>query len=205
MDPLILQKLQQALKAFVMEKIFAFNVSGNSIGIEINFLAPNSEFVTELGNNPVVNCYLIGVMEDKVRRKSESHRSIINAQKTQRVVYREPRFIDLNYMITIWCKDKQGSAEIEHLVLGYLLSGLGSFDFMPEEMLERFNINISPFGVRFTLFGTEHSDKISGQIWQAMGSTPKPCLMLSLSVPIDVHEPTHVPIVQEIERLLGKK
>jgi len=37
-----------------------------------------------------------------------------------------------------------------------------------------------------------------------MGSTPKPCLMLSVSIPVDVNEVVRIPIVQEIEKALDK-
>ncbi|MEY8240062.1 MAG: Pvc16 family protein [Cycloclasticus sp.] len=202
MDPLILQKMQQALKALITEKVISLDEYTNSDAVALSFLAPSGDFVAELTSIPTINCYLIGMSEDKDRRKSESHRSTINTQKTIRTVHREPKFIDLSYMLTVWCKDKEGSAEIEHLILGYLLCGLGMYDFMPADIQQRFDINISPYGVAFKLFGNEQSDKISGQIWQAMGSTPKPCLMLSLSVPVDVHEPLHLPLVQEIKRTL---
>ncbi len=203
MDPLILQKLQQALKSLITNKVL--NLDENEDAMELSFIAPNSDFVSELGSAPTLNCYLIGVSEDLNRRRSESHRSTINVQKTLRTVYREPRFVDLNYMLTVWCKDKKGSAEIEHLVLGYLLCGLGVYDFMPDEIIDEFKIDTQPYGIGFKLFGNEHSEKISGQIWQALGSTPKPCLMLSVSVPVGIHAPVQVPLVQEIKRVLEKK
>jgi hypothetical protein len=203
MDPLILQKLQQALNSLITEKVLNLDADDNTM--ELSFLAPNSDFVTELGSAPTLNCYLIGVSEDINRRRSESHRSRVNVQKTIKTVYREPRYVDLNYMLTLWCKDKKGSAEIEHLVLGYLLCGLGMYDFFPDNVLNKFDIDTRPYGIGFKLFGNEHSEKISGQIWQALGSTPKPCLMMSLSVPVGVHEPLQVPLVQEIKRVLDKK
>lgn len=203
MDPLILQKLQQALNDLILDKVLKLDSDDDTM--DLSFLAPNSDFVTELGSAPTLNCYLIGISEDVNRRRSESHRTTVNAQKTAKTVYREPKFVDLNYMLTIWCKDKKGSAEIEHLVLGYLLCGLGSYDFFPEDVLNNFDIKSRPYGIGFKLFGNEHSEKISGQIWQALGSTPKPCLMLSLSVPVSVHGSLTLPLVQEMKRSLEKK
>lgn len=203
MDPLILQKLQKTIKALISEKVLALDDSDKTKEIDISFLAPNSDYVLNLGSVPSINCYLIAINEDKIRRKSESHRTTINVQKTRKTLHREPKFVDLSFMITVWCKDKQGSAEIEKMILGYLLCGLGVFDFIPEEILERFEINSNPYGIKFSLFGNENSDKVSGQIWQAMGSTPKPCLMLSVSVPVVIHEPTHLPIIQEINRAIN--
>lgn len=205
MDPLILQKLQKALKFLISEKVLTLDKNNISSEIELSFLAPSGEFVESLGSAPSINCYLVGLNEDKSRRKSESHRSRINDQQTQRVTRKEPRFVDLTYMLTIWSKDKSGGAEIEHLIMGYLLCGLGLYDFLPQKYLDQYDLDIGPYGIHFSLFGSEYSDKISGQIWQAMGSTPKPCLMLSLSVPVEVHEPTHIPIVQEINRILDGK
>ncbi|NRD73474.1 DUF4255 domain-containing protein [Shewanella sp. VB17] len=203
MDPLILQKTQKALDALIREKVLSLN-STSAEGLELSFVAPNSDFVAELGNKPVINCYLIGLNEDKARRKSEPMRSSLDESKTRRISHKEPKYIDISYMLTVWCKDKHGSAEIEHLLMGYLICGLGMFDFLPQEMMTRHEFAPSPYGIRFTLFGSEYSDKISGQVWQAMGTTPKPSLMLSLSVPIAVHEPTHLPVIREINRTLDK-
>ncbi|WP_298775826.1 Pvc16 family protein [uncultured Shewanella sp.] len=203
MDPLVLQKTQKALDSLIREKVFSLNPSAEEL--ELSFIAPNSEFVAELGNSPVINCYLIAINEDKSRRRSEPMRTRLDETKTRRTLHKEPRYVDISYMLTVWCKDKRGSAEIEHLLMGYLICGLGMFDFMPEDMLALHQFDPNPYGIRFTLFGSEYSDKISGQVWQAMGSTPKPSLMLSLSVPVAVHEPTHLPVIREIDRALSKK
>lgn len=204
MDPLVLQKIQKALDSLIREKVLSLNAASTD-ALELSFVAPNSDFVAELGNKPAINCYLIAINEDKSRRKSEPMRSTLNKTKTGRTLSKEPKYVDLTYMFTVWCKDKLGSAEIEHLLMGYLISGLGMFEFMPEDMLSKHKFKQNPHGIRFTLFGSEYSDKISGQVWQAMGSTPKPSLMLSLSVPVAVHEPTHLPVVGEINRALSKK
>ncbi len=203
MDPLVLQKIQKALDSLIREKVLSLN-SATSDGVELSFVAPNSDFVAELGNKPAINCYLIGINEDKSRRKSEPMRSTLDETKTKRIFHKEPKYVDITYMLTVWCQDKRGSAEIEHLLMGYLICGLGMFDFMPDEMLTKHQFKQSPYGIRFTLFGSDNSDKISGQVWQAMGSTPKPSLMLSLSVPIAIHEPTHLPVIREINRALNK-
>ncbi len=204
MDPLILQKMKAVLLSLIEDNVLVSKSENGRSGIDVSFLAPNGDFVSSLGSEPTINCYLIGLNEDKVRRKSESHRGTLNSAKTSRTVRPEPRFVDLTYMLTVWNKDKEGSAEIEHLVLGYLLCGLGGFDFLPEAAASQKGLDIMPYGVRMCLFGSEYSEKISGQIWQAMGSTPKPCLMLSMSVPVDVHEPIHTPLVQEVEKVLKK-
>lgn len=204
MDPLVLQKIQKALDSLIREKVLSLN-SISSEELELSFVAPNSDFVAELGNKPVINCYLIAINEDKTRRRNESMRSSLDETKTRRILYKEPRYVDISYMFTVWCKDKLGSAEVEHLLMGYLICGLGMFDFMPDEYLIQHQFQQNAYGIRFTLFGSEYSDTISGQVWQAMGSTPKPSLMLSLSVPIAIHEPTHLPVIREINKALNKK
>ena len=60
MDPSILQKLQKSLASLISDKVLNWSKNG---------VAPNKEFVAELGNNPVFNCYLAGINEDKVRRE----------------------------------------------------------------------------------------------------------------------------------------
>ena len=203
MDPSILQKLQKSLASLIRDKVLGLSKNGNEV-LDLSFVAPNSEFVAELGNKPVINCYLVGINEDKVRRRSDPMRRAYNESKTHFILQKEPRYVDISYMLTVWSKDKQGMAEIEHLILGYLICGLGDFDFMPEDILTRHKVDMAPQGIRFSLFGSEHSDKISGQVWQAMGSTPKPCLMLSLSVPVSVHLPEHLPATHSLERELNR-
>lgn len=204
MDPQILQKVRKALETMILQE--ALNQKpGKKGGIQISFIAPNSDFVAELGTEPVINCYLIGVNEDKSRKKSEPYHTKLNKDKTKVMLLKEPRFVDISYMITIWCKDRKGSAEIEHLLIGYLISGLGKYDFLPDSYAEENNIDPGLYGIQFTLFGSENSEKVSGQVWQAMGSTPKPSLMLSLSVPVTIYPIEVLPAVQAIENAMSSK
>ena len=203
MDELVLYKVQQALKGLISEQVLSLNEANND-DINLSFVAPDSEYVAELGNKPAINCYLIGITEDRNRRLSEPMRSEMNASNSKHLLYKEPKYVDITYMLTVWSKDKQGGAQVEHLLMGYLVCGLGRFDYLPEGYQQLHDIAPSPYGVRMTLFGSEHSEKISGQVWQAMGSTPKPTLMMSLSVPVMVHEPMTLPVVKEIERALKK-
>jgi len=197
MDELVLSNIQYDLKNLLTNHVLK---STEEDGIGISFLAPDKDFIATLGASPMINCYLIGVDEDKKRRQSEPPRTQLNKEKTQRIRQYEPRFVDISYMITVWSRDKVNGAEIEHLMLGYLLSGLGASDFFPGVKLTNPRYEANMYGVRMTLFGSEYAGKISGQVWQAMGATPKPCLMLSLSVPIALRNQTILPIVTGIER-----
>ena len=197
MDELVLSNIQYDLKNLLTNHVLK---STEEDGIGISFLAPDKDFIATLGASPMINCYLIGVDEDKKRRQSEPPRTQLNKEKTQRIRQYEPRFVDISYMITVWSRDKVNGAEIEHLMLGYLLSGLGASDFFPGVTLTNPRYVANMYGVRMTLFGSEYAGKISGQVWQAMGATPKPCLMLSLSVPIALRNQTILPIVTGIER-----
>lgn len=204
MDRLILQKLQKALKKLISKDGLGLSANNNE-EIDISFLAPNRDFTSKLGSKPTVNCYLVGVTEDRLRRQSEPPRSVLNQSKTMRTLYKEPKFVDLTYMLTVWSLNTEKSAEIEHLLLSYIISGMGSYDYLPQEFQDDESLNAEPYGIRITLFGNENSEKISGQVWQALGSTPKPTVLLSLSVPVSVYVPTVIPVVQEIEKTLGEK
>jgi hypothetical protein len=195
MDALILQKIQKDLRALLEQHVLKLDAAG---GVNISFLAPDKDFVASLGSTPTVNCYLIGIEEDKKRRQSDPLRSRLNEKKTDRVASYDPRFVDISYMLTVWCRDKTNSAEIEHLLLGYLITGLGSSDFFPGVVLKQPQVEALRYGIRMNLFGSEYADKVSGQVWQAMGATPKPCLMLSLSVPIAVRDTSVLPIIKAL-------
>ncbi len=204
MDPHILQKVRKALEQMILQEALNHKPGKNS-GIQLSFIAPDSDFVAELGTDPVINCYLIGVNEDKDRKKSESYNTKLNKDKTKLILQKEPKFVDISYMITVWCKDRKGSAEIEHLLIGYLISGLGKYDFLPDQYAEQNDIDPGLYGIPFTLFGSENSEKVSGQVWQAMGSTPKPSLMLSLSVPVTIYPIEILPAIQAIENAVSTK
>ncbi|CAM3874627.1 hypothetical protein VA7868_02353 [Vibrio aerogenes CECT 7868] len=197
MDALILQKIQKDLRALLEQHVLKLDKAG---GVNISFLAPDKDFIAALGSTPTVNCYLIGLAEDTKRRQSEPRRTRLNESKTSRTAEYEPRFVDISYMITVWCRDKTSSAEIEHLLLGYLITGLGGSDFFPGPMLTAPHTDASLYGVRMQLFGSEYADKVSGQVWQAMGATPKPCLMLSLSVPVAVKNTAVLPVAKMLDR-----
>ncbi|MBE0370297.1 Pvc16 family protein [Pseudoalteromonas aurantia] len=211
MDPTLLYKLQQALHAFITERILAIDPTQQALsqpeqGVQLSFKAPDKAFFDKVVSDiPMVNCYLIGVSEDVARRQSEIPRMEVNDTQSGSVYYKEPKFVTLTYMLTIWSKDEEKSAEIEHLILSYLLCGLGRYDFLPAEILNAHDIQLNPYGIRAQLFGNEQSDKVSGQVWQALGSSPKPTLLFSLSLPIPVFEPVELPIVREINNVLDKK
>ncbi|KZN57760.1 DUF4255 domain-containing protein [Pseudoalteromonas luteoviolacea] len=209
MDPKIVYKVQQALKTFINERILAVDLDIESVQnteIALSFVAPDKNFYDKtVSDEPTVNCYLIGIAEDVTRRQSEPPRTYLNTAQTHRVYQKEPRFVSLTYMLTVWSKAEAGSAELEHLVLSYLLCGLGAYDFLPEEIVNSYGVEDKPYGIRTQLFGNEHSEKVSGQVWQALGSTPKPTLLLSLSVPVPVFTPDILPVIQEIETDMENK
>ncbi|AOT08530.1 Pvc16 family protein [Pseudoalteromonas luteoviolacea] len=209
MDPKIVYNTQQALKTFLTERILSMS-KGLDTELEgeitLSFVAPDKAFYDkQVNDEPTVNCYLIGVAEDTTRRQSEPPRSYLNTAQTHRVYYKEPRFVSLTYMLTVWSKAEAGSAELEHMVLSYLLCGLGAYDFLPEEILAMYGVEDKPYGIRTQLFGNEHSEKVSGHVWQALGSTPKPTLLLSLSVPVPVFTPDILPVIQDIETNMDNK
>ncbi|RJE76977.1 hypothetical protein CWB96_06360 [Pseudoalteromonas citrea] len=206
MDPTLVFKLQKALKTFINERILALTDGQVDQDVQLSFRVPDKSFFDKVVNNvPTVNCYLIGVGEDINRRQSEIPRMQVNDTQTGSIYYKEPKFVTLTYMLTAWSKDDEKSAEVEHLILSYLLCGLGRYDFLPSEILNAHNIQLNPYGIRAQLFGNEQSDKVSGQVWQALGSSPKPTLLYSLSLPIPVFEPIELPIVREINNLLDQQ
>lgn len=205
MDPLILKKLQSALTQLIEQRILQLQPADQANNlIELSFVAPNKTFIENLNTSTTVNCYLIALQEDKGRRHSDPRRKQRNERGTAFITEREPRFIEMHYMITVWCDDPVGSAELEHIVLGYLLSGLGAIDFMPEAILADQGMDIPRYGVRFTLFGSDQARDVGGQIWQALGTTPKPSLLLSLSLPIMVGEEQVLPISTALNNAIKK-
>jgi len=205
MDPLIIKKTQLALKQLIEQRILLLQQQtlGDEL-ISLSFEAPNKAFTGQLNTQTTINCYLFALREDKTRRQSDPKRKTRNERGTAFIAEREPRYVELHYMLTVWTQDEAGSAELEHIVLGYLLSGLGAIDFMPETILADQGLVAPHYGIRFTLFGSDQVQDVGGQIWQALGTTPKPSLMLSLSLPVQVAEQQILPITEALEANIEK-
>ena len=203
MDGLILRKLQLAIKDIITSKVIDYDAAdknvdtGHGADIHIDFSAPNKYFVDHITNETTINCYLISLHEDKERRFSSAAPRYKRDDKTY-INKREPRFVELHYMITVWCADQAATAEIEHALLGYLISGLGGFDFLPNDFLVNNDIDTLGQSVNFKLFGSSQSNEVSSQIWQALGTTPKPTLLLSVSLPVDIDSGHDVRRVEKV-------
>jgi len=198
MDTNWLEKLRKALLQLLKTRIAALDGSMGENDFNFNFEPPNKTFVDNLSANPTINCYLIAIYEDLERRRSEAQNGQRNFAKASAIARRQPRFVDVNYMLTIWNRNQDDSAEIEHQLLGTLLTVLGAYDFMPDTLLRQQGLDPEQLRIRMQVFGSSHADKVTGQIWQALGTTPKPTLMLSLSVPVIVHGEIEQPLIEDV-------
>jgi len=204
MDASILQKIQSVLNTLILEEALLIK-SAEDASIDVSFSAPDTKFKDTLGNNPVINCYLVNVEENTTMNKSGSPTLTPKLQKDQsfHVIQIAPKFIDMHYVISFWSKDIKGASEIEHLLMGYIISGLGKFERIPVNILKKHDIEVGSSQVEFTLFGNATGKGLSDHIWQSMGSIHKPSIALTVTVPVSIDKDRNAPVITEISRIFG--
>jgi len=203
MDASILQKIQSVLNTLILEEALLIKSAEDAL-IDVSFIAPDAKFRDTLGNNPVINCYLVNVEMNTTMNKTGAPTLTPQLQKDQsvHVVQIAPKFIDMNYVISFWSKDIKGASEIEHLLIGYIISGLGKFERIPVNILRQHDIDVGNSQVEFSLFGNTTSKGIADHIWQSMGSVHKASIALTVTVPISVDKDRNAPVIKEINRIV---
>jgi hypothetical protein len=205
MDAKILQKIQRALNTLILEEALLIK-SAVDASINVSFSVPDQKFLETLGNKPVVNCYLMNVEVNTATGRSGAPTFLPKLQddKSSHIVQMVPKFIDMNYVLSFWSNDEKGAAEIEHLLIGYVISGLGKIEYIPVDILKKHNIDVGSSPVEFVLFGNTASKGIADNIWQSMNSVHKPFIALTVTVPISVHTDRTESVVREINRIVQR-
>jgi len=207
MDASILQKIQESIKTLILEDGLLIEDAADA-SVDVSFVAPDSEFVGQLGNKPVVNCYLINMAMNTTMNRGGAPTLApeLQSDNSSAIIKVAPKFVDLDYMITVWSKDEKGSSEIEHLLMGYIISGLGKFEYIPVDILKKHDINVGSAYVEFTLFGnaTSREKKFSDNIWQTLGTVQKTSVALTVTAPVSVDNDQKVPVIKEINRILER-
>jgi len=205
MDASILQKIQSALNTLILEEALLIK-SAEDASVDVSFIAPDAKFKETLGNKPVVNCYLVNVELNSTmsRTGSPTLTPKLNAEGSSHVVQMAPKFVDMNYVLTFWSTDTKSSSEIEHLLIGYIISGLGKLENIPVDILKKHDIDVGTSQVEFTLFGNVTGKGLSDHIWQTMGSVHKPGIALTVTVPISVDNDRNLPALKQISRIVER-
>jgi Pvc16 N-terminal domain len=197
-----------ALKAMIEREVLLINPDDSersdntSVPVELSFEVPNSDFVSGLGSKPVIDLYLYRLQEKQSVRYSENYQKLANPNNCKHLIGRRPRFVELFYAVTVWMRSHKNAILTEHNLMSRVLQGIGKYEFVPKTYLEATGFDVDPYGLPIIFFG-EDPLRSQSEFWSALGSTPKPMIPLSLTVPVSLHEPIETPVVGGINRSFG--
>ncbi|WP_211826829.1 DUF4255 domain-containing protein [Kistimonas asteriae] len=192
----------RTLKTLIERDVLASAVGDESV--QVSFEVPDKEFVSSLPEVPVLNIYLYSLQENLERRYGEAFPVMaVSEDRSQKTIGRQPRLVDLNYMISAWSMGLQERALVEQYLLSRVVQGLGRHQTMPIELLQEQSYDPGPSGVVMKMLLDQDSKRTQGEFWNALGAHPKPVLNLELTVPVPVHTPVTAPVVANLQTRIG--
>lgn len=123
---------------------------------------------------PTVNVYLYDIREDE-RRRSRGQVDVRDSDG--RIISRRatPRYFVLSYLLTAWTTRTQD----EHQLLAAMLNCVLAQDALPVDLLPEPVRAGGPVGLALGA-----PDRVSPDLWSALGGTLKPSLDVAVSVPV---------------------
>lgn len=195
--------VSRALKKLIEQEVLAGNSSNEA---DISFDVPDSDFVSHLPEKPVINIYLYNMQENLERRYGESFPVMARDENHKKASQqRQPRLVDLNYMISVWHKGDNNKSIIEQYFLSRIVQGIGRFFMMPMDMFEGEDFNPGAQGVSMKILLDKDGKRSQGEFWNALGAPPKPVINLEVAVPVSVNEPLVSPVVLEFKTYFGDR
>lgn len=161
----------------------------SSQNIPISFASPDSHFPPSGVTLPAVAFFLYDVRENVDLRTNQWETERQPAGVTTRK--RPPARVDCSYLITAWPNENAPNpAQDEHRLLGDVLKVLLRHRRLPERYLRGELIGQQPpLPARIT---ADSQLQGIGEFWQAMGGRPKATLHYSVTLSVDVFDPTQV-------------
>ena len=176
------QDLDATLAALIEKELAIKNVA-------ISFAAPDNQFPPTSVNLPAISFFLYDVREDAGLRNNqwEDERQP-NGMITRK---RPPVRVTCSYLITAWpSASAPNPTQDEHRLLGALMRVLLRHRRIPATYLRGELIGQEPpVPTRIIADNQLHS---LGEFWQALGGKPKATLHYSVTLSVDVFDPTEV-------------
>jgi Pvc16 N-terminal domain len=176
------QDLDATLAALIEKELAIKNVA-------ISFAAPDNQFPPTSVNLPAISFFLYDVREDAGLRNNqwEDERQP-NGMITRK---RPPVRVTCSYLITAWpSASAPNPTQDEHRLLGALMRVLLRHRRIPATYLRGELIGQAPpVPTRIIADNQLHS---LGEFWQALGGKPKATLHYSVTLSVDVFDPTEV-------------
>lgn len=150
--------------------------------VDITFAIPTRDWAASI-SRPTINFYLYDISENVKLRDSEFGRVRTDASERQRL---RPRRVDLKYVITAHFKSQLPELEAEEWqVLWRVLATLMRNTDWPDALQPREAVSLGTF-LQAQVASPEGAPRL-GEIWSALGASPRPSLHYVITVPIDLN------------------
>jgi len=189
----------EALRKLIQQKAL---INPADAEFDVTFNAPDKAYISELQSPGVINLYMYSFQENLERRHAETF-PVVAREGDKKVIGRNARLVDVNYMVSAWSRGASDNALVEQHLLSRVVQGIGRYDILPPELIDE-GYNPGPNGVTLKLMLDQDSKRTQGEFWGALGVAPKPVLNLELTVPIDVFAPIPVSVVSAVDTQLGR-
>jgi len=153
--------------------------------VEISFEAPNREWAAGRVK-PTIDLYLYQIAENVKLRRSDWVVEKNDGQATKR---RPPKRFNVTYMITAWA----GDVEDEHHLLWRVLSVLGRYHELPEEVLQG-DLRDAETKIKAS-FPPEDEILNPTDLWNVLSNDIRPAIHYRVVLPLDVSKRFTGPLV----------
>jgi hypothetical protein len=177
---MFMSDLHSALRTLLYEQ---GNVRRDEVGIQ--FETPTKEWLSSL-LEPTVNLFLFAVQEN-IEKRETNMQTVRSASGVERRL--PPRRMDLHYMVSVAATE----VEDEHALLWRILAALMKHQqFPPERLSESLSRLDPPLSSR--VGDKEESSRLL-EIWNALGSPPRPAVCYIVTAPLDLEVVVQAPLV----------
>jgi hypothetical protein len=178
----VLHDLDATLAALLASELPVRNVT-------VSFAAPDDQFPPPAVSLPAISLFLYDLRENAELRST--YRDIDQRPDGVTTHKRPPVRVDSSYLITAWPSESAPNpAEDEHRLLGEVMKVLLRHRRIPAEFLRGELVGQDP-PVPARLIAGDQLRSL-GEFWQAMGGKPKATLHYTVTVGVDVFEPTEL-------------
>lgn len=161
---------------------------------KVSFDAPRKDWAAAR-TSPTLNLFLADIREDLDRRSTTM---IEETDATGMVISRQQPFrhFNLTYTLTAWAN----RAEDDHELLGFALSLLCRYDYVPPEFTSGALAVLLEEGhaLHLRVGGKIFSDRFATELWSAMGTDYHPFLSVVVSLPVAAGIPMPAGPPQEV-------
>lgn len=153
--------------------------------VEICYEMPTREWV-DSRTQPTINLFLFEIKENRQKRETNLQTTRGSGRAERRL---PPRRIDLYYMVNVFATERQD----EHELLWRVLATLLKYHELPGDVLPDSLRQLAP--PLTARFDDEGEGARMLQLWNALGTPPRPALCYVVTAPLDLDITLEAPLV----------